>query len=314
MVCPPGATLGPGLQVGAHRGYLSPHSYSQGRVVVAQARARVREPDAQPVEHPRPWCRCRRAAHARQSFWHGVCRCMSVRRSRHLHAGRAYARLRSRRGPAARNGGHRAVWPPAAIAPSLNSRWPTSAPTCAALPTASWPTTTGRDRSRWIRGSPVAPRCSTSSTPACSTAAPPCTTAHSHAARSPRVPRSCDWPDRGLRFSFDALVRHAGGSSLRAFLGGAAAGVGGRGQDAGGRVGRFAAASRSHWRSAARIRSRRAHRASPRNQKNWRCLRDGSSYFHFSGLGLLLYCRMWRMSFLSRSLTDAKMPRLITSR
>jgi hypothetical protein len=31
---------------------------------------------------------------------------------------------------------------------------------------------------------------------------------------------------------------------------------------------------------------------SPLNQKNWRCLRDGSSYFHFNGLGSLL---CWRM-------------------
>jgi hypothetical protein len=32
--------------------------------------------------------------------------------------------------------------------------------------------------------------------------------------------------------------------------------------------------------------------ASPPNQKNWWCRRLGLSYFHFSGLGLLLYWRM----------------------
>ena len=35
-----------------------------------------------------------------------------------------------------------------------------------------------------------------------------------------------------------------------------------------------------------------AHKASPLNQKNWWCRRCGLSYFHFSGLGFLLYWRM----------------------
>ena len=42
--------------------------------------------------------------------------------------------------------------------------------------------------------------------------------------------------------------------------------------------------------------------------------RVGSSYFHLSGFGLLLYWRMYRMSFLSRSLAEVNMPRVITSR
>jgi len=42
--------------------------------------------------------------------------------------------------------------------------------------------------------------------------------------------------------------------------------------------------------------------------------RLGSAYFHFSGFGCLLYWRMYRMSFLSKSLTEVKMPRLVTSR
>ena len=42
--------------------------------------------------------------------------------------------------------------------------------------------------------------------------------------------------------------------------------------------------------------------------------RDGSAYFHLSGLGSLLYWRMYRMSFLSRSFGEVKMPRVITSR
>lgn len=45
-----------------------------------------------------------------------------------------------------------------------------------------------------------------------------------------------------------------------------------------------------------------------------RCRRCELSYSHFSGLRSLLYWLIYRMSFLSRSLTKVKMPRLMTSR
>ena len=42
--------------------------------------------------------------------------------------------------------------------------------------------------------------------------------------------------------------------------------------------------------------------------------RVGSAKVHFSGFGLVLYRRMYRMSFLSKSLTEVNTPPLITSR
>jgi hypothetical protein len=42
--------------------------------------------------------------------------------------------------------------------------------------------------------------------------------------------------------------------------------------------------------------------------------RLGSEYFRMIGFASLLYWRMYRMSFLSRSLVEVKMPRVITSR
>ena len=42
--------------------------------------------------------------------------------------------------------------------------------------------------------------------------------------------------------------------------------------------------------------------------------RYGSKFFHFTGLAFLLYWRMYRMSFLLRSVTEVNTPRAMTSR
>ena len=42
--------------------------------------------------------------------------------------------------------------------------------------------------------------------------------------------------------------------------------------------------------------------------------RDGLANVHLSGLEFLLYWRMYRMSYMPRSLMEEKMPRVMTSR